>query len=254
MLLRVMLIPCVCGALAACSAGPPPLNRANTGAAPSAPEPPRTGRAAPSTDPLVIGESFTLNSTVLSEPRRINVFAPTDYGQKFNTPLPVLYVLDGGMDEDFLHIAGLVQILVSDHSMRPFLVVGIQNTSRRRDMTGPTMNPQDRKIAPVVGGSAPFRRFIREELMPAVASRYRTTNETAVVGESLAGLFVFETFFREPALFRSFIAIDPSLWWADRELITNAAVRLTELGRDPKTVFVVSSSEPGIAKDSAAMA
>ena len=33
-------------------------------------------------------------------------------------------------------------------------------------------------------------RFIRDELMPLIKSRYRTTGETAIVGESLAGLFV----------------------------------------------------------------
>jgi hypothetical protein len=38
------------------------------------------------------------------------------------------------------------------------------------------------------GSSAAFRRFFRDELMPQVKRRYRT----AVVGESLAGLFVVE--------------------------------------------------------------
>jgi hypothetical protein len=42
------------------------------------------------------------------------------------------------------------------------------------------------------GSSAAFRRFFRDELMPQVKRRYRTTSETAVVGESLAGLFVVE--------------------------------------------------------------
>jgi enterochelin esterase-like enzyme len=51
--------------------------------------------------------------------------------------LPVLYMPDGGMAEDFLHVAGLVQVSVGNGTMRPFLLVGIENTQRRRDMTGP---------------------------------------------------------------------------------------------------------------------
>ena len=42
------------------------------------------------------------------------------------------------------------------------------------------------RTAPVVGGSAAFRRFIREELMPQVKARYNTTGETALIGDSLS--------------------------------------------------------------------
>src|SRR4029078_10794105 len=123
-----------------------------------------------------IGESFAIDSGVLGERRRGNVFVPTIYGQKVDAPMPVLYMPDGGLDEDFLHIAGLVQVLVSDGSMRPFMLVGIPNTVRRRDLRGPTTKGEDLKIARVVGRSAEFRRFIREELMPEVRARYRTTD------------------------------------------------------------------------------
>ena len=51
-------------------------------------------------------------------------------------------------------------------TMRPFILVGIENTQRRRDLTGSTTNAEDRKIAPRVGGSAAFRQFICEKLMP----------------------------------------------------------------------------------------
>ena len=123
--------------------------------------------------------------------------------------VPVLYMPDGGLAEDFLHVAGLVQVSVGNGTMRPFMLVGIENTQRRRDMTGPTENPEDRKIAPQVGGSAAFRKFIREELMTQIATRYRTTRETAVVGESLAGLFVVETFFHDPGLFNTLHRLGP---------------------------------------------
>ena len=46
-----------------------------------------------------------------------------------------------------------------------------------------------------------FRKFIHDELMPQVRRRYRVTKETAIIiGESLAGLFIVETFFPQPKL------------------------------------------------------
>ena len=195
---------------------------------------------------LSIGETFTMTSKVLSETRRINVYAPAAYTAAADVRLPVLYMPDGGIQEDFLHVAGLVHVLTGNGTMRPFLLVGIENTERRRDLTGPTANPADRKIAPRVGGSAPFRSFIRDELMPAVKSRYRTTDETAIVGESLAGLFVVETFLLEPELFGTYIAFDPSLWWNDKKMLTAAGDLLRAKPPAGKSLFLASSGDAGL--------
>ena len=203
---------------------------------------PAAHAAASASQPLAIGETFTIDSKVLGESRRINVYFPPGYAGT-ELRVPVLYMPDGGIAEDFLHVAGLVQVGAGNATMRPFLLVGIENTERRRDMTGPTNNAEDLKIAPRVGGSAAFRKFIRDELMPEVKKRYRTTDETAIVGESLAGYFVVETFFLEPDLFDTYIAIDPSLWWNDHKLVDGAAASLYARPRNAKALFLASSSE-----------
>jgi predicted alpha/beta superfamily hydrolase len=204
------------------------------------------GRTAPEVSPLPIGETFTINSRALGEARRINVYIPPGYAEASDSRLPVLYMPDGGIQEDFIHVAGLVQVSVGNGTMRPFLLVGIENTARRRDLTGPTDIPRDKTIAPVVGGSAAFRRFIRSELIPVIDARYRTTSESAIVGESLAGLFVVETFFLEPDLFDTYIAFDPSLWWNNRELVERAAERIgVAAGR---SLYLANSSEPELAE------
>ncbi len=205
-------------------------------------------KAANEAAPLVIGETFTIDSRILGETRRMNVYVPPGYTESRDVRVPVLYMPDGGMAEDFLHVAGLVQVSVGNGTMRPFLLVGIENTQRRRDMTGPTKNENDKKIAPQVGGSEAFRRFIRDELMPQVKQRYRTTNETAIVGESLAGLFVVETLLLEPDLFETYVAIDPSLWWNDQELINGTAERLRAPSKLEKTLYLASSDEKGLAE------
>ncbi len=200
-------------------------------------------QAVEKSEPLVIGETLTLESRVLGETRRINVYLPPGYADSAGARFPVLYMPDGGIAEDFLHVAGLVQVSVGNGTMRPFILVGIENTERRRDMTGPTANAEDRKIAPRVGGSAAFRAFIRRELMPRVKARYRTTDETAVVGESLAGLFVVETLLEEPDLFDTYIAFDPSLWWNDQGLVNGAAEELRRRPGLSKTLYLANSGE-----------
>lgn len=207
----------------------------------------RSARAAQTVSPLVIGDTFTIESKALGETRRINVYPPPGYSESTDERVPVLFMPDGGMAEDFLHVAGLVQVSVINGTMRPFMLVGIENTQRRRDMTGPTENAEDRKIATVVGGSAAFRKFLRDELMPVISARYRTTGETAIVGESLAGLFVTETFLLEPDLFDTYIAIDPSLWWNDQKLVNGAAERLKNSPKRVKTLYLASSDEKEIA-------
>lgn len=202
---------------------------------------PRT--TVPKASPIAIGETFTLPSATLKETRRINVYLPPAYAEGSGTRLPVLYMPDGGMAEDFLHVAGLVQVLTGNGTMRPFILAGIENTERRRDMTGPTEDPEDKKIALRVGGSQAFRTFIRRELMPAIRARYRTTAETAIVGESLAGLFVVETFLKEPDLFDTYIAFDPSLWWNKEGLVNGAAADLKSGRERRRTLYVATSSE-----------
>lgn len=213
-------------------------------------------RAAPTEPaaPLVIGDTITIESKILGETRRINVYLPAAYKESPGTRMPVLYMPDGGMAEDFLHVAGLVQVLAGNATMRPFLLVGIENTERRRDTTGPTENEADKKIAPRVGGSEAFRKFIRSELMPAIKARYRTTNETAIVGESLAGLFVVETFFREPDLFDTYIAFDPSLWWNNHKLVNAAGEKLSAWPELERTLYFASSDEKGIVEDTTRLA
>jgi uncharacterized protein len=122
------------------------------------------------------------------------------------------------------------------------ILVGIENTERRRDLTGPTENPEDRKIATRVGGSAAFRTFLRTELIPLVNAKYRTTAERLIMGESLAGLFTVETFFLDPDLFDTYIAFDASLWWNNSDIVKRAESRLREM-KGKKNLFFAASSE-----------
>jgi predicted alpha/beta superfamily hydrolase len=202
--------------------------------------------AAPSkTAVAAIGETLTLESKILGETRVINVYLPPDYATS-KERFPVLFMPDGGMKEDFPHIVGSVDVSTKNAIIRPVIVVGIENTKRRRDLPGPTTVPSEMKAAPEAGGNEKFRAFLRDELMPTIAARYSTSGETAIVGESLAGLFVIETLLVEPTLFDAYIAADPSLQWNEHELARSASSRLAWWSAGPRTLYVATADEPDI--------
>lgn len=208
-------------------------------------------------EPVPPHETFTIESAALGETRRINVYTPPGYQRYGTGEYPVLYMPDGGVAEDFPHVASAVDAAIRAGDMRRMIVVGIENTERRRDMTGPTEVEEDRRIAPRVGGSAAFRRFIGAELMPEVRRRYRASEESAIIGESLAGLFVVETFFLEPHLFDTYVALSPSLWWNGGALVRGADERIAAWRprtRAGAVVYLSSADEDNIAPAAARLA
>lgn len=200
---------------------------------------------APVKDPVLPHDTFTLPSEAIGELRRINVYTPPGYAEGDGV-YPVLYMPDGGVEEDFPHISTTIDGLIREGAIAPLLVVGIENTVRRRDLNGPTTVPSDLEIAPLAGGSGAFRTFIGAELMPEINRRYRTTGETAIVGESAAGSFVVETLFLEPGLFDRYMAMDPALYWNDHELVRKAEERLPGLAGKGLTLWLTAASTSGI--------
>src|SRR4051794_37175597 len=107
------------------------LGLAGTLAAQNAPLPP------PPPDRVPAHDSFTVVSRALGESRPINVYTPPGYATSPAARFPVVYMPDGAVDEDFPHVVNTVDSLIALHIIRPVIVVGIPNTQRRRDLTGP---------------------------------------------------------------------------------------------------------------------
>ncbi|MEM7186006.1 MAG: alpha/beta hydrolase-fold protein [Bacteroidota bacterium] len=173
--------------------------------------------------PLTIGETVSFDSEVLNEERRLNIYLPHRYSEENEKTYPVIYLLDGSIDEDFVHIAGLVQFgSFSWIQMVPeSIVVGIANVDRKRDFTFPTSNEEDKAKFPTTGNSEAFIRFIEQELQPLVNANYRTQASTTLIGQSLGGLLATEILFKKPELFNNYVIVSPSLWWDDESLLAN---------------------------------
>lgn len=171
--------------------------------------------------PITIGESVTISSKILNQERIVNVYLPESYTNEDAGNYPVIYLLDGSMNEDFIHIVGLVQFgSFSWINMVPeSIVVGISNIDRKHDFTFPTKNEQDKKDFPTTGGSQKFIQFIEKELQPFITKNYRTTTTKTIIGQSLGGLLATEILFTKSELFDNYIIVSPSLWWNDESLL-----------------------------------
>lgn len=193
--------------------------------------------------PIELGRSYTIDSRVLGEARTLNIYTPPGYGRG-DTKYPVLYLLDGGVEQDFVHIAGLSYHAWISDSFQPMIVVGIETKDRRRELPFRATSDQTLvKEYPTHGESATFRDYIATEVKPWVEDRYATNGRDVLMGESLAGLFVVETFLRQPALFDGYAAIDPSLWW-DHEALGKASPGLFAAhSGGARAVFMAAADE-----------
>lgn len=201
--------------------------------------------AAQQNDSIPKHDTFTIESKKVNETRVINVWLPSEYSINSDS-LPVLYMLDGGIQEDFPHVASTLAQLIQQKKIQPIILVGIENTQRRRDLTGETTVKEDKEIAPIVGGSVQFRAFIQEELFAEINKKYKTKPKKGIIGESLAGLFITETFLVQPNMFDFYIAFDPSLWWNNKYLVKNAIKKLSHFPKTKKTFWFAGSGEESI--------
>jgi len=170
--------------------------------------------------PFAIGETRILKSEILNENRILNIYLPE--GFENTKSYPVIYLLDGSANEDFLHIVGLVQFYKMQFNMPDFLVVGIANVDRKRDFTFHTDLEDLKKDYPTTGHSAKFIEFIEKELQPFVNKTYKTTETKYIIGQSLGGLLATEILLKKPSLFTHYLIVSPSLWWDDESLLKGA--------------------------------
>lgn len=194
-----------------------------------------------SRSPFTLGETIQIQSGQLHEARTLNIYLPPGYGKDSTRKYPVIYLLDGSADEDFIHIAGLVQFGTFPwvKLLPESIVVGIANVDRKRDFTFPTRNADDKANVPTSGGSEAFIRFVETELQPFVESHYATDSVRMLIGQSLGGLVATEILFKKPDLFSHYILVSPSLWWDDESLLKCEPLPGTSL----KTVYLTAGKE-----------
>ena len=195
---------------------------------------------------LTIGEGVTIDSKILSETRILNIYLPEGYKVADTLKYPVIYLLDGSMNEDFMHIAGLVQYFSLQMDMPKTIVVGIANIDRKRDFTFPTIDKKLRKDFPTTGGSRKFISFLEDEVQPYIDANYPTTLQKILIGQSLGGLVATEILFKKPTLFTDYVIVSPSLWWDNETLLKDAKMFLGAHKNMSANVYILVGTEGDI--------
>lgn len=185
--------------------------------------------------PLTIGEIRTIQSKILNEERTLNIYLP----QKFDKTksYPIIYLLDGSMNEDFIHVTGLVQFFNQMYSMPETIVVGIANIDRKRDFTFHTDLKDLQKDYPTTGHSDKFINFLDKELKPYIESHFKTTDKY-LFGQSLGGLLATEILLKNPEMFNNYFIISPSLWWDDESLLKQVPQLLSKIKDTKKFIYI----------------
>ncbi|MFD1314268.1 alpha/beta hydrolase [Namhaeicola litoreus] len=188
-----------------------------------------------------IGKALRIKSSVLNETRYLNIYLPLNYSKDSAKTYPVIYLLDGSRDEDFIHVSGIVQFgSFSWINMIPeSIVVGIGNVDRKRDFTSPSQNKLDQEEFPTSGKSENFINFLEKELQPFMKVHFRTTNIKTIIGQSLGGLLATEILFKKPELFDNYIIVSPSLWWNDEMLLKEKLIPYDS----KKSIYIAGGKE-----------
>jgi uncharacterized protein len=200
---------------------------------------------------IKIGRKDSLQSDILGETRPYWVYVPP-YTQESGEKFTVLYLLDG--DAHFHSVSGLSQILgtgINGTRLFPeMMVVAIPNIDRTKDLT-PThseiLDGEKQEFLKTSGGGVNFLKFLKEELIPHIDSRYPTSPYRILVGHSFGGITAINALYMIPEAFDSYISIDPSLWWDDHLLLKLAPEILADEKLDGKYLFLSQANtlKPG---------
>jgi len=175
-------------------------------------------------------------SEIVNDDFEIYVSLPYKYLMS-DTTYPVLYCLDANIK--FSSISSVANNLGTLTKEIPeIIVVGIAYpfkdladwvVGRQRDYT-PAENKDNEKywearlskatgrndIVVQTGHADKFLNFIGTELIPFIENNYRvSTNDRAIHGTSLGGLFTMYTLLKQPELFHRYFASSPSINWEE---------------------------------------
>lgn len=197
------------------------------------------------TNRITIGNIEEIKSKILNEKRILNIYLPDNYNPADSLKYPIIYLLDGSIDEDFIHIVGLVQFNSFEwvKQLPKSIVVGIANIDRKKDFTFPTSGKEEKEKFPTTGNSIKFINFIENELQPFINSNYKTTNVKTIIGESLAGLLATQILFTKPSLFSNYIIVSPSLWWDNGSLLSANTSILKDSLQNKTSVYIAVGKE-----------
>jgi predicted alpha/beta superfamily hydrolase/Flp pilus assembly protein TadD len=154
-------------------------------------------------DPISIGTYRVIHSNLLNEDRLLFVHLPEGY-QDTQQRYPVLFILYAQLYNYVADAAIVTEKLGGTGETPPFIIVGVANTNRYRDL----LPVKSRTIAES-GGADNFLKFLEAELIPYVDKTYRTKQFRILAGPQAAAVFSLYALITRPNLFQATISENP---------------------------------------------
>jgi predicted alpha/beta superfamily hydrolase len=138
-------------------------------------------------------------------PRKYWVSLPVNY-EKTNLHYPLIFLFDGSSTAVKRFAAMADQL---GDTMPPCIIVGVVQQNRTLEL----IPPYEGKRYPYsdIMTSDLFFDFLKQELLPELNKNFRIQDFRIGVGHSLGGLFVANSFARDPSFFNGIIATSPAI-------------------------------------------
>jgi predicted alpha/beta superfamily hydrolase len=187
-----------------------------------------------STEMAINAKRIDFTSKVNGKDYRLLISEPA--GEPPAEGWPVVYLIDGslhfGITVDTMRIqacwpetqdAVIVGIAYQTDSVQTALAVRVHDLTP--PMTREVLESSWIKDMPVgpegYGGQAAYLRMIEEEAKVLTAQHARiNASDQTLIGHSLGGLTSLTVLFSNPAMFQRYVAISPSIWYANRWVLT----------------------------------
>lgn len=169
---------------------------------------------------------LTLQSSLLSEERRILVRLPRLYELESAARYPVLYKFDG--DNQLERYDHSIDILNSIDAIPDLIVVAIPNGRglRNRDLTPASLHQDGNEDGQMgtgeMGRGDRFLDFVEQELIPHIEKNYRTSQERILAGHSRGALLVLQSLLSRPNLFQARFVFSAPLMRDEQRLVVDA--------------------------------
>jgi len=147
-------------------------------------------------------------SQLLANERRVWVYTPPQY-KASGDPYGLLIVLDGRFFHAAIQAPVILDNLLADGEIRPFVAVMVDNP-------GATWQESMAIREKELSCHPPFANFLAQEMIPWLRQTYHLTadpRQTIVVGGSAGGLAAAFTAWQHPNTFGNVIALSGSFWW-----------------------------------------
>lgn len=193
---------------------------------------------------------FIKNYLSVSSPfaRDIYVYTPPSYHLNKTTRYPVLYIHDGqnlfDPERAFMgqtwNAENTLNSLIRSRTIRPVIVVAIDNTSHRTAEYTPDVDPEIGE-----GGEAnQYLDTLTSDLRNRINKSFRTRTDrlsTSILGSSLGGLVSLYAGLRHADIFGSVAALSPSLWWNQNSIMS----MYTKASFLPSKIYIDSGTNGG---------